>query len=183
MKLRVVNPFPRLWANTDNITKWVQVAALVVAGYWTYTRFIKVDAPSLEPVARVEYQGPYFAPHDDLCRVKMGIVIHNEGHTSFDVGRVQVQGWQRAPVPQSIGGSPAYFDVRNMRKGVQMLDVQSLPNSFLNRRYPPRSQYDQSFTWDFGRISPLWMFEVTVYDKKNKLLGNVRQWGDGGCGK
>jgi hypothetical protein len=87
MKPSQTNIFSWIWANTDSITKWIQVAALVVAGYWTYTRFIRVDAPALETVARVEMKDPFFTAHDDSCRVKIGVVVLNEGHTSFEVGR------------------------------------------------------------------------------------------------
>jgi len=125
---------------------------------------------------------PSFTPHDDLCRFNIGIIIHNEGHTSFDIGRVQIQGWQ-SPMPQQVDGTPAYYDVKKMREGKQILNVDSIPDSFLNRRYPPGSQYDQNFVWDFKRIDPIWMFEVTVYDNENKPLGSLRQWGDGSCGK
>lgn len=29
-----------IWAKTDNLTKWGQIIALVVAGYWAYTRYL-----------------------------------------------------------------------------------------------------------------------------------------------
>ena len=43
-----------VWRNTDNLTKWLQIAGLIVAGYWAYTRFSVVEAPSLETHVEVE---------------------------------------------------------------------------------------------------------------------------------
>jgi hypothetical protein len=127
MKLDLINTVSWIWTNTDSITKWIQVVALVVAGYWAYTRFIRVDAPSLEPVAHLELVGSVLSQHDDLCRINVKLVVHNDGHTSFDVGRVQVQGWQStAPLPTD--GSPAYFNVNKMREGTVILNVSSLPD-------------------------------------------------------
>jgi hypothetical protein len=182
MKLSLSNLFSWIWANTDNITKWIHVVALVVAGYWTYTRFIRVEAPSLEPVARVMTKDntPSITRHDGLCRFNIGIIVRNEGHSSFEIRRVQIQGWQSS-APQPQAGNPAYFDVKKMQEGTQILKVDSLPDSFLNRPYPPGSQYDQNFEWDFKRIDPIWMFEVTAYGKDDKPLGSVRQWADYGC--
>ncbi len=37
-----------IWANTEPLTKWIQVLALSVAAYWTYTRFLVGEKPSLE---------------------------------------------------------------------------------------------------------------------------------------
>jgi hypothetical protein len=186
MRLGLSRSISWIWANTDNITKWIQIVALAVAGYWTYIRFIRVDAPTLEPVSRVEFDGPRFDPHDESCRVKIGLKVFNEGHSGFAVSRVQIQGWQGSPAPQKTTvGNAAYFNTEWMREGVPMLNVNSVPDSLLNRNYPPGTHFDQTFSWDLEPIRPIWMFQVTLYDKEGKPLngGTLRQWGDGSCGK
>jgi len=37
-------PVKWIWANTEPLSKWIQILALIVAAYWAYVRF------SLEPV-------------------------------------------------------------------------------------------------------------------------------------
>ena len=42
---RIVSLFVWRRANTDFLTKWIQVVALAIAAYWTYTSFLVGDEP------------------------------------------------------------------------------------------------------------------------------------------
>jgi hypothetical protein len=176
------NFFRWIWANTDKITKWAQIVGLILAGYWTYTKFFRVEAPSLAIVAQIELNHPSITQHGDSCRLRIPIIIHNEGHTSFDVGRLQIQGWH-SEKPLATMESPAYFNMKMLKEGKLFLNVDSLPDSYLNKNYPPGYSYDQDFQWDFKHIDPLFLFEINAYDKENKLLNSVRWWGEEPCGK
>jgi hypothetical protein len=174
--------FAWIWSNTDNISKWVQVAALMVAGYWSYTRFFKVEAPSLETVTRVEINKLRYTPSVTSCRLTIPVVIYNEGHTSFDVGRVQLRGW-RSVALQGTVGNPAYFNVNDMRNGTPVLNADPPADLVLNRGYPPGSHLDQAFTWDFIGLHGLYLFEVDVYDGDDKPLGRAFVWDEPSCGQ
>ena len=178
---RGVTVFRWIWANTDSISKWVQVVALVLAGYWSYTHFFKVEAPSLATVAHVELASIDFNPDDIGCQLHIGVVIQNDGRTSFDVGRTQVLGW-RSQVPRATAENPAYLNIDEMRKGERVLSADSVPDSYLNKNYPPGSSYDQDFVWEFKSLDGLYLFEITSIDRNDKLLNSVRNWGLRNCG-
>jgi hypothetical protein len=40
-----------IWANTDPLTKWLQVIALIAGGLWGLLIFEKFDVPRLDPNA------------------------------------------------------------------------------------------------------------------------------------
>jgi hypothetical protein len=182
------NVLGRIWANTDSITKWIQVVALVVAAYWAYTRFFIVEAPSLQPTAHLTFdelrcneEGNTCSSAANACRIKIAVTVKNDGRSSFDVGRVQIRAW-RSDKPQPTAQAPAYFDVDKMEHGTPVLNSDPPPDLFLNRHYPPGSQYDQSFSWEFARLDGVYVFRVDAYNDQKKLLSNVRVWRELVCG-
>jgi len=169
-----------IWANTDNITKWIQIVALIVAGYWAYTRFFRTEAPSLETAASLELD---VNEHQvgDSCRVTISVGIINKGRSSFDVGRVQIRGWHSG-APQAAVASPVYFDLNKMEQGTKVLDADPPSDLFLNQHYPPGRQGHQTFDWEFKRLDGLNLFRVDAYDRRGTLLSNARHWELRSCG-
>jgi hypothetical protein len=173
-----------IWQRTDNLTKWIQVLALIVAAYWAYTRYFKLEAPSVEPDAHLIFDALSFTTTPgNLCRLRVAVIIKNEGHSSFDVGSVRIRGFRSDP-PKPAAGSSAYYDLSDMERGTLVLDANPPPDLVLNRHYPPSSQYDQDFSWDFNRLGGLYEFRVDSYDRNGKVLNNVRRWQENvSCGR
>jgi hypothetical protein len=174
-----VAPFCWIWDHTDSLTKWAQVAALIVGGVWAYRRFARVDQPSLEPTARLELhvdEHPFDSP--DSCRVDFRVTVHNDGHVPFDVKRLQIGGWHSDP-PQPTADTPAYFNVDAMEHGKPVLAMGVPSDLVLNRHYPPNSALDQSFTYVFKQLKGLNVFRFEIYDNtdpKAKPLAFARDW-------
>lgn len=118
----------------------------------------------------------------DSCRVTIAVVIFNEGRSSFDVGNLRIRGWH-STAPRAAPGSPAYFDVDKMEHGDQVLDANPPPDLFLNRHFPPGSQFDQTFTWEFKKLDGLYIFRTDAYDRQDILLKNAREWAEWSCGQ
>jgi len=170
-----------IWANTDSITKWMQVAALIVAGYWAYTRFFRVEAPSLEPVAHVGFQVDENG-EGDLCRVAINVDISNEGRSSFDVKKLRIRIW-RSTAPRPTTGSPAYFDVNRMEQGELVVDANPPSDLELQGGYfPPGSKYHQTFTWDFRKLDGVYLVRADAYDLRG-ILSSGRVWSQWSCGQ
>lgn len=169
-----------IWRNTSAITSWIQVVALFVGAYWAYTRFFRVEAPSLETTARVGLQLDNI-PKSGPCRMTPRVAINNDGHSSFDVGSVQIR-IVHSTLPHTTDDTPAYFNVDEMERGVEIL--KSIPpDSYLNLHYPPGGGYAQSFTWEFKQLNGLYFIKAEVFDAKGKLLGSGRVWDEVSCGQ
>jgi flagellar biogenesis protein FliO len=58
---RIQSAFNVVWENTEKLTKWIQVIALVVTAVWVYFRFSEEEASSLETtfVVTAEHQDPF----------------------------------------------------------------------------------------------------------------------------
>jgi len=50
---KIVRFLKTLWEHTDDVTKWIQVVALVFAASWTYLTFRETEAPSFETPAKI----------------------------------------------------------------------------------------------------------------------------------
>ena len=73
----------------------VQICAILVAGYWTYHKFIQTEAPSLETRANVRSElswNPSSNPR--YCNAKFKVHVENAGRSSFDVLSVHVRAWK-----------------------------------------------------------------------------------------
>ncbi len=77
----------------DGLWKISQIAAVIVGGYWTWDKFIKVEAPLLEPrVATTRDLGAPL-PHPDGCLRSFVVGLKNTGTSVFKVTRVVTRAW------------------------------------------------------------------------------------------
>lgn len=166
-----------MWTNTDSLTKWAQILALIVAGYWAYTRYVRVDKPSLEPTGSVELNVEQYG--EDACRVRIEITIKNIGHTSFDIDTLHIDGW-RSETGHPTDEKPFYFSLNNMKEGQQVLN--ETPNDLiLNQHFPAGSSANQDFTFEFKQLKGLYMIEADAYDKHDDLHFGGTKWAEWSC--
>jgi len=127
--MSVRRAFGWIWSNTDNLTKWIQVLALGVAAYWAYTRYIRLEAPSVELRAdvniEIKEQKAAFAP--DSCFVRADVEVKNSGVTSFDVGQLRAEVWQRPDLPQPGSVNLNFLDVNQIETGSRLTTASPIP--------------------------------------------------------
>jgi hypothetical protein len=111
----MAHKFEAFWKQTDKITKWLQILALVVAGVWAIRNFSVVDKPSLE-LSPLVSTGLDINPawEKNVCQVRYGVTITNTGKVPFDVDRITFEGWfteipKLMPTPEATFINPDDF--------------------------------------------------------------------------
>jgi hypothetical protein len=166
-----------LWRNTDSVTKWIQVAALVFAAAWTFWTFREKEAPSLETPARVSVEIRekwHQEPTPGYCWVSAVFSVADQGVKSFDVASVEVSTWRiNLPTTQT---SPFFIDIPAFEKNKPLATLH--PSSGLIGRYAPKTDLHDAIEWIFyGQPSTdLFLTRIEVFDKSNKSLGQASAW-------
>jgi hypothetical protein len=158
------HPLRALWDNTDAITKWIQVLALIVAGYWTYTRFIAGEAPSLEPrldvTMNVQYSGVSASGN---CNVKAVVGVKNSGKRSFDVQGISLQVFRDSLPKPSPSKIATPIDLDDFERGTRIYDNSSPHLPLLLKHFAPGESADQSVSWLFTKQEKgVYFFKVDV---------------------
>jgi hypothetical protein len=132
-----------VWTNTDAIAKWVQIAALFVAAYWAYTRFLTGEKPTLEERVDVatslsdERPGPY----RDTCYVYFNLKLKNQGIASFDIDGIHIQAW-RSIIPPSSGIATC-IDPLEFENGQKIVDMNNA--KLLSMHFAPGEGAERDF--------------------------------------
>jgi hypothetical protein len=165
-----------VWANTDALTKWIQVVALGVAAYWAYTRFVIADEPSLEPLCKVGGElSRMVSPLAGACVLSFRIAVENAGSVSFDVREVDVQAWPFAlDLPGPGGVSP--IDLDKAESSTPIIHG-PLKSRFLVSHYPPKGASDESFSWVLSApTSRGYLFDVQAKDSRGRVIGGASRF-------
>ena len=171
------------WRNTDSITKWIQVIALVLAAVWTIMTFEFGEAVFLKPIASVDGDlswAPVEGSND--CYVTFDNTLKNVGKTAFDVNKVVIKIW-RTPVPSSGTklDSPSYLDFDKLETSSPFFE-KAIPEGNLVRHFPPGVGSGQTFLWIFrSQSQSIHLFRADVFDSRGNSLGFGRQWKEGIC--
>jgi len=115
----------------DNFRNWsevlknfCQIAAVLVAGWWTYHLFVKKEAPGLEArgSASSEIKWQSISGSSDK-EVDFQLLLQNTGMTSFNVSKIRVRGWE--------------FDMSSGADKIRFLDVNQIKTEppFFNKTY------------------------------------------------
>ena len=82
------------WSKVVEVVKTVlEIIAIIVAGWWAYTRFTEEDAPSL--VTRADLQGSlnWYDYSKDECQAEYEVEFRNIGKKLIDVAQVRISAW------------------------------------------------------------------------------------------
>jgi hypothetical protein len=160
-----VSALRRLWSNTDPISKWVQVVALVVAAYWTYTTFNLGEAPALKPNALV--LGTLTS--EDIeggagCYVEFQVSVENIGKTAFDVRKVWLRAWRTEIPKPALNESDKvphdalqYVDIDGLQNSTPIVD-KVIDKGNLVAHYLPQNETGQTFTWTLNRAPSQFLY-------------------------
>lgn len=99
-----------------------QICAIIVAGWWTYHKFIKTEAPSLELRADVMSNVNWVpSSNPEYCQANFRIQVENSGKSSFDLGSIHVRAW-KFDVPANENAAATSFDNDQIKKGPTFFD-------------------------------------------------------------
>jgi hypothetical protein len=158
-----------LWANTDSITKWLQVTALLFAAGWTYLIFKDTEAPSLETPLAVETDLQGVVLNQTTCELVAKIDINNPGLRTIAVDHVQARIWLIKDIP--------------LKEGLNYVDLETVPGSpiynhtptsALNTQYPPKTHLSVGLVYIYSGVqSAGWYFllRAEAFNSKGKRLG------------
>jgi hypothetical protein len=174
-----------VWNNTDNIAKWAQILALGVAAYWTYTRFLTGEAPSLEPrvITRADYAITP-GPTEGTCHFQAHIFVSNDGKTSIDIDTVHLQVF-RSPLPAATPDIQTPLDENSLERKENFLSETDLRLPTLLHHYAPGQQSDQTVSWIIKKQpNQVYLFKINVGAKDksgHELSASTRFWEWGMC--
>jgi hypothetical protein len=183
--LRTLSQFMKwIWANTEPLTKWVQVAALIVAAYWAYVRFSLGEKPTLETrIGVTSHISTEPGPLKDTCYVFLDYNLSNQGIASFDIQKVRIRAWRRE-LPSVATNSPQFVDTNELENGEQIIDNNS--KELLDMHFAPGESAGRTFTWVFLRQKPAFhLFQVDVEAANGKDIRNIstQTWSQDVCTK
>src|SRR5438128_6114500 len=103
--------------NMDSTKNWsevlknyCQIAAVLVAGWWTFHLFVKKEAPGLEARGSASSQIKWQSISGSNDKeVDFEVLLQNTGATSFNLSKIRVRAWE--------------FDIPLQKDKIKFLDV------------------------------------------------------------
>jgi hypothetical protein len=181
--MALLNLLQKIWKNTDQITKWMQILALGIAAYWAYTKFQLGEAPSLKPNAWVTSDlVSEDSPFSDGCYVEFRVSVQNVGKVEFDVKRIRIRAWRMdGPKPLSDSLENSYLEIDKVQSGATEFD-RIFDSGNLTRHYLPDNESTQTYTWVVRRRKPaIYLFRADIGDEKSFFPDYGRTWRDDIC--
>jgi hypothetical protein len=180
-RLKVVSSW--VWANTDSLTKWLQVTALISAALWTYFRFRTSEAPGLETPPTVSmilnWTWRPDPPSSGSCWVSTQVEVNDVGVTSFEVTKIRLKTWHQdlRLQPDKLN----FIDVPQIEAAPPAVEV--TPKSPIIRRFAPKVDIHDAFTWivDGRPVPGFYVFYADIEDKRGAVLGSANGWTDRLC--
>jgi hypothetical protein len=174
-----------IWTNTDSLTKWIQVIALCIAAWWTFTNYSVADKPSLEPNISVD---AHFSIENNgwepaTCMAKYTITVGNDGKVSFDVNEIHFRAW-RLDTPKAKAQEATFVDSEDFKRGEQIIDLPITSSPLLLKHYAPGQLSHQDFTWMLRRQKPgitNFTVEVGATSGKRRAVGYGQSWSPDIC--
>jgi hypothetical protein len=171
-----------IWINTEPLSKWIQVVALILAAYWAYFRFSLGEKPTLETrISVTSHLSTEPGPIPDTCYVFLDYSLSNQGVASFDIQSVHIRAW-RSELPKLATDMPQFIDTKELEHGRQVVDNNSL--ELLNMHFSPGESAGRTFTWIFLKQKPAFhLFQVDVEAANGKDIKHIstQTWSQDVC--
>jgi hypothetical protein len=136
--------------------------ALVVTGYWAYTKFLSSEKPGLEMRVEVsmDLKEEEPGPTAQSCYVYLNFFLKNTGTISFDVAGLRVQAWKAKP-PEISSSAPTFIDPSLLEGGSKIIDMEQA--ALLNMHFSPGESAGRTFTWVFPEPSTdMYLFKINL---------------------
>jgi hypothetical protein len=171
-----------IWANTEPLSKWIQIVALIVAAYWAYVRFSLGEKPTLETrVSVTSHLSTEPGPIPGTCYVFLDYSLSNQGVASFDIHSVHIRAW-RSELPKFATDMPQFIDTKELGHGRQVVDNNS--SELINMHFAPGETCGRTFAWVFSKQKPaLHLFQVDVEAANGKDVRHIstQTWSQDVC--
>jgi hypothetical protein len=160
----------------------VEVVAILVAGWWTYSRFIKIDEPALKENFGFESTLAWHPSKDaSSCVAEDHFKITNQSKSPVDVRRVLRRAWYVERPVTERGAGITYFDPMEQALTTKPADEHWYgKNGPFVQTYPPGASSDYSFEWSVeNRPNTYVLVRLDLYaDSEAKELLDLRyDWG------
>ena len=133
------------WAELCKVL--VEIVAVIVAGWWAYSRFFAGEAPSLEERGKTESSLSWVFDND-RCTALFGVSVKNIGKRAFDITKIDVRVWL---VPVSEGKNEIYLlDPFEIMKKEATFTRELSPDTFISH-YPPDGEWHEDFAFSIPR--------------------------------
>jgi hypothetical protein len=160
-----------IWENTDSITKWLQVLALVFAAIWTYVVFRDTEAPSLETPVAVGAALDGKLIDQSTCELVASFDINNPGLRTVAVDKIRVRLWTWPIKADRMNGKLYYLDL-DRPPATTLFD--QMPTTALIAKYAPKTHLYAFFAFHYAGGSPAesyFLARADALDSKQKLIG------------
>jgi hypothetical protein len=171
----------RSWKTpSESVIKWaeltktvIEIVAVVVAGWWAYSRFFAAEAPSLEERGATESSLEWLPVDDQRCTAIFGITVNNIGKRSFNINGVQLNVWlidQPKPTQGIVRFNPREWTQQ------QALFHQDLPRNSFVKHFGPGAAWHDDYVFSVPRTpsgkhqTVLFTFEPVVVTEDGKPL-------------
>ena len=150
----------------------VEIAAILLSGYWAYTHFLIGEAPSLEPSFRITGSLEWSNVTDTDCLANYKIEITNIGKTSIEVTGVQLQAW--ISDRSSFEGPIKFIESDNLKVG----EPYNFPyKQELATHYAPGASDHATFNFTLKRApGKIVLFQVSFPSLEG--YGGTQSWYD-----
>lgn len=139
---------------SESTVKWAElaktlaeIAAILVAGWWAYTRFLAGEAPSLEERGSTESTLEW-VEGDQRCTAFFGVAVKNIGKRAFDIDQTTVRVWLVTP-PEPTAGI-TQFDPSEIMKTPSSFS-RTLPAGTFTTHYAPDTGWHDDLAFSIPR--------------------------------
>lgn len=147
------------WASVAN--QVVQIGALIIAGIWAYSRFIRTEEPAQRQNFATDQEIKWAdAPTESACYAILGVTFQNISRSEVPIEKVVRRAWV-LPLP-SFDKSIAYIDPERMAN-VPAADSGSYTDGPFVQTYPPQARVRQELVWMLRRSAGLALFRIDLY--------------------
>jgi len=128
-----------------------QILALLVAGIWTYEKFVRTESPLHTPKGKTSGELIWEATADpSICQANFILRLENTGTQPFTVSSVKVSAWLFEP-PISPDTPLAFLDEAEILRSKPDFE-RSFQNIALCREYAPQAIAHQMFSWFLRKL-------------------------------
>ncbi len=127
----------RLLQTLDKLWKIVQIGGLLLAGFWTYAKYIQTEAPFFEPSVTMNRDLSPATETPDGCSRAFTVGFENSGKSVLTVRKVITQGW-RFNFQRSESAFPELLDLDKIKVQGQVVFLKEFPDpSYPNATWFP----------------------------------------------
>jgi hypothetical protein len=161
----VITPLSR-WRYVERLKLCLEIAAILTAGVWAYTRFIHDEAPSLELRADLNGTLNWENVTREACQAEYEVNFQNIGKLPVTIAATQLSVWYLSD--QKKTGKPTlveYLDPMNIREAQPLYSSQ---NKRLNGTYLPGEKDSEGFSFVVQNAHGRRMlFEIEIWSEED----------------